>query len=58
MPQCWANLKNYSITIAIFESHFNVALLPQIKAPNNCKAGISKGKLKGAITATEPKGNL
>lgn len=53
-PQLIANLKNYSITILTLQSPFNVTLFPTIKAANNCKQGISSGKLNGVIMATFP----
>ena len=47
---------NYSITILTFVAHFITGLFPAIKAPNNYKHGISKGKLNGDITKTGPYG--
>lgn len=54
IPQWIANLKNYSITIAILLSGLNVGLLPAKRAANTYKQGISIGKLKGVITPTPP----
>jgi hypothetical protein len=49
---------NCSITIAIFVAGLKVGLLPVIRDPKIYKAGISIGKLKGAMIATGPYGHL
>lgn len=58
IPQCMANLKNYSITTLILLSGLKVGLFPHNKAAKICKAGISTGKLKGDMIATGPYGHL
>jgi len=47
-------LINYSITIETLLSGLSVTLFPVISAPKAYKAGISRGKLNGDITATGP----
>ena len=45
------------MTTLTLESTLRRTLFPVNKAPNNYKAGISRGKLKGAIIITGPYGN-
>lgn len=49
---------NYSITTATLLSALSNTLLPDMRAPINYNTGISRGKLKGAMILTGPKGNL
>ena len=55
-PQNAKNRRNCSKTKETFESILTKTLLPVNKAARACRAGISKGKLKGAIMQTGPYG--
>ena len=55
-PHSWVNNKNCYITTATLGSHLRRGRLPVKSAPYSWRAGISRGKLKGAITLTFPNG--
>lgn len=56
IPHSIISLMNYSMTILTLLSPLRHTLLPDKSAPTNYNTGISKGKLKGAMILTGPKG--
>lgn len=58
IPEWCSILMNCSITTDTLVSTFKVGLLPMNNDPISYKLAISKGKLKGAIIPTGPKGHL
>mmetsp|Transcript_8018 Transcript_8018/g.23996 ORF Transcript_8018/g.23996 Transcript_8018/m.23996 type:complete len:230 (+) Transcript_8018:525-1214(+) len=57
MPQWLRSLRNSDITTETLVSTLSTGLFPMKRAPMSCSAGISRGKLKGVISATFPKGH-
>mmetsp|Transcript_46909 Transcript_46909/g.116924 ORF Transcript_46909/g.116924 Transcript_46909/m.116924 type:complete len:264 (-) Transcript_46909:221-1012(-) len=57
-PQKCMNRMNCSTGIPMVLSVLTTGLLPTIAAPNICMPQISRGKLKGEMTATGPYGHL
>mmetsp|Transcript_3674 Transcript_3674/g.10455 ORF Transcript_3674/g.10455 Transcript_3674/m.10455 type:complete len:230 (-) Transcript_3674:673-1362(-) len=57
MPQWFRSLRNSAITTETLVSTFSTGLFPMKRAPMSWRAGISKGKLKGVMRATLPKGH-